>query len=220
VSRVLRGRPAADAGFRYGDALLAVDGRPIASASEFSDYVAPRANQSIEVQVDRNGDLRHLRVVPAEVDGEGLIGIEIRSFHYQRYGPIRALGAAWSYNVDTTRQIFSFLGKIFERRIAAHSALGGPIEIAAISGAAARSGYRDLANLMAIISLNLFILNLLPVPILDGGQILVLLIESTLRRDFSLPVKERMTQVGLVMIVMLMVMALYFDLMKNLPGLR
>ena len=72
---------------------------------------------------------------------------------------------------------------------------------------------------MALISLNLYIINLAPIPILDGGQILILLVESTLRRDLSLQIKERMTQVGLVLIVMLMAMALYFDLLKSLPGL-
>ena len=72
---------------------------------------------------------------------------------------------------------------------------------------------------MSFISINLFIFNLFPIPILDGGQILVLLIEGTLRRDLSTRIKERITQVGLVMIVMLMAMALYFDLSKNLPSL-
>jgi regulator of sigma E protease len=72
---------------------------------------------------------------------------------------------------------------------------------------------------MAFISVNLFIFNLFPIPILDGGQILVLLVEGTLRRDLSARIKERITQVGLVMIVMLMAMALYFDLSKNLPSL-
>ena len=94
---------------------------------------------------------------------------------------------------------------------------GGPIQIAEFSGAAARRGVRELLFFMALISLNLFLINLLPIPILDGGQILILAVESTLRRDLSLRLKERLIQVGRLVIVTLMAMALYFDLVKTLP---
>jgi regulator of sigma E protease len=123
------------------------------------------------------------------------------------------------FNTDLTLQILFLVEKIFERRISLKASLGGPIEIAAVSGAAARRGFRDLLLFMSFISINLFIFNLFPIPILDGGQIVILLVEGTLRRDLSVRIKERITQVGLVMIVMLMAMALYFDLSKNLPSL-
>jgi len=220
VAGVLSGTPADAAGFRFGDALLAVDGRPVAVLDDFSRYVSTLAGKRIEVEIERDGKRLVLPVTPAETEeGKGAIGIYIREFHYARLPPVAAVGASWRWSVDTTYSIFEFVGKIFERRISAQSALGGPIQIAAFSGAAARSGFKELLLFMALISLNLYIINLAPIPILDGGQILILLVESALRRDLSLQIKERMTQVGLVLIVMLMAMALYFDLLKSLPGL-
>jgi regulator of sigma E protease len=217
IRAVNRGSPAERAGLRYGDAPLLVAGRPIATVEDFQAAIEPNAGREIEVVVDRLGQRLELRLVPEEVDGRGLAGVVIGPFHFQRFGPLEALRQSVRYNLDTTTEIFAFIGKIFERRISAQSALGGPIEIAAISGAAARTGFTELILFMGLISLNLFILNMLPVPVLDGGQIVILLVESTLRRDLSVRIKERMIQVGLVLIVLLMGMALYFDLMKNLP---
>lgn len=218
VARVVAGSPAARAGLRFGDALLRVGDQPIGERDEFARYVEPRAGKPVEITIERNGSKRVVTVVPeADEEGKGRVGIFIDRFHYQRFPPLEALAASVRYNAETTAQIFQFLGKIFERRISAQSALGGPIEIAAFSGAAARSRFRDLLFFMALISLNLFILNLLPIPVLDGGQIAILAVESTLRRDLSVRMKERMTQVGLVIIVMIMAMALAFDLAKNLP---
>jgi regulator of sigma E protease len=217
IRTVLRGSPAERAGLRYGDAPLLVDGRPIASVEDFQAAIQPNAGREVELVVERGGERVELSLVPEERDGKGIAGVEIGPFHFQRFGPVEALRQSVRYNLDTTAQIFSFIGKIFERRISAQSALGGPIEIAAISGAAARSGLTELLLFMGLISLNLFILNMLPVPVLDGGQISILLVESALRRDLSVRIKERMIQVGLVLIVLLMGMALYFDLMKNLP---
>lgn len=218
VAGVVEDSPAAGAGFAYGDILRSVDGRPISTIEEFIGAVRPLAGQEAEIVVERAGEAIALRVVPQDVEGRGQIGIYPGLFHFQRHPPVEALVRAVRYNIDTTVQIFTFVGKIFERRISAASAVGGPIEIAVFSGAAARSGFKDLLLLMALISLNLFLLNMLPIPILDGGQIGILLIEGTLRRDLSLQLKERMIQVGLVVIVMLMAMALYFDLVKNLPN--
>ena len=106
-----------------------------------------------------------------------------------------------------------------ERRVSPQSALAGPIEISRISGQAARRSFSDLVFLMALISLNLCILNLLPIPILDGGQLAILLFESVLRRDLSLQVKSLVTQFGLALVVAIMLFAIYSDLVKNLPGL-
>ena len=217
IRSVRAGGPAERAGLRYGDAPLLVDGRPIATIEDFQAAIEPNAGREIEVVLDRAGERVVSSLVPDEVDGKGLAGVVIGPFHFQRFGPVEALRQSVRYNVDTTVEIFDFIGKIFERKISAQSALGGPIEIAAISGAAARTGFTELVLFMGLISLNLFILNMLPVPVLDGGQILILLVESTLRRDLSVRIKERMIQVGLVVIVLLMGMALYFDLMKNLP---
>jgi regulator of sigma E protease len=120
------------------------------------------------------------------------------------------------FNVDIARQSLAVIGKIFTREVAAKNALAGPIEIAAQSGAAARTGWKNLFYLMGVLSLSIGLLNLFPIPILDGGQIAILLFESIVRRDLSLAVKERIAQVGFALVVLLMVTVLWFDLSKNL----
>ena len=219
VAGVMRDTPADRAGLRFGDALLAVDGRGVGSVQDFQELVGPRAGQTLVLEVERGERRFEVNVVPqANEEGRGVVGIFIDQFHFKRFGPREAIARSAADNWDMTVQIFAFIGKIFERKISPQSAIGGPIEIAKISGAAARRGFRDLLFFMSMISLNLGILNMMPIPILDGGQISILAVESVLRRDLSIQLKERIIQVGLVAIVLLMVMALYFDLLKSWPG--
>ena len=215
VTQVMAGGPAERAGFQTGDELRAVDGRAIADGNDFVTMIEARADQATEVQVQRDGELMVLAVVPEDQGGVGRIGIGLGVL--QRYGPLEALAASVRYNFGIVEQTFSVIGKILTGQLKAKSALSGPIEIAAVSGAAARTGLRNLFYMMCIISMSIAILNLLPIPVLDGGQIAILLIESVFRRDISLAVKERIAQVGLAFIVLLMLMVLYFDLVKNLP---
>ena len=123
------------------------------------------------------------------------------------------------YNVDIVKKTFEVLRKLFTREIAAQSALSGPVEIARLSGDAAEQGFDSLFGLIAFLSISIGILNLLPIPLLDGGQILILLIESFLRRDLPLRVKERFAQAGFMILMVLMATVLFFDLSKNLPSL-
>ena len=153
-------------------------------------------------------------VVPRD---DGRIGISLG--FYQRYGPLRAFGESVHYNVQIVRETFRVLGKIFTRELSAKGALAGPIEIAAQSGEAARRGFKDLIHLMGFISISIAIMNLMPIPILDGGQIVILIVESVIRRDLSLRLKEVIAQVGFVLILILMVTVIYFDIVKRLPGL-
>ncbi len=217
VRGVMAGSPADRAGLRFGDSLRAVDGHSVGGVEDFQRLVAARPGEEIALTIERSGRELVVRLVPEEQDGKGLVGIYIDQFPFQRFPPGEALVRSARYNWDTTIQIFEFIGKVFEREIPAESAIGGPIEIARLSGVAARRGLRDLLYFMALISLNIGILNMAPIPILDGGQIGVLLVESTLRRDLSIALKERILQAGLLVIVALMAIALYFDLMKSWP---
>jgi regulator of sigma E protease len=153
--------------------------------------------------------------VPRDEGGKGRIGVA--HGYYQKLPPGAALVESVRYNWQISRQTLAVLGKIVTGQLAAKSALSGPIEIAALSGAAARTGLKHLVQLMGLISISIAILNLLPIPVLDGGQIAILLIEGVRRKDLSLRAKERINQVGFVFIVMLMVVVLYFDVVKNIP---
>jgi regulator of sigma E protease len=209
--------PAQAAGFEIGDEIRSVDGQPIGGQTQFIEYVSARAGETIIVEVMRGDSPVTLTVVPRSEDGRGWIGVSLTVTTFQRFGPVEALLQSVRFNMDVTRQTFAVIGKIFSGQLAAKSALSGPIQIAALSGAAARSGFRNLLHLMGLISISIAILNLLPIPILDGGQITILLFESIFRRDLSLNLKERINQVGFLLIVMLMVMVLYFDLVKVIP---
>jgi regulator of sigma E protease len=215
ISQVLPGGPAEQAGFAIGDEVRAVDGQPVTDPQSFVAHIEKRAGEEVRVEVRRGVENLVLTVVPRDQGGKGKIGVGIGVF--QRYGPVRALRESVRYNVNVVRQTLAVLGKIVRRELAAKSALSGPLEIAALSGAAARSGFKNLLYLMGFISISIAVLNLLPVPILDGGQIAVLLVEGLMRRDLSVRFKERINQVGFVLLVALMVMVLYFDVVKSWP---
>ncbi|MCZ7652818.1 MAG: site-2 protease family protein [Thermoanaerobaculia bacterium] len=216
VAQVVAGAPAEGAGFRVGDEVRGVDGRSLAHGLEFIEYIEGRAGVEVRVEVLRGGAPVELAVIPAAVDGKGKIGVSLTL--QQRYGPARAFVESLRFNAEVARQSLVVVGKIFTREVKARSALAGPIEIAAQSGQAARAGWKSLIYLMAVISVSIGLLNLFPIPVLDGGQIVLLLVESVIRRDLPLGVKERVNQVGLALIVLLMVTVLYFDLAKNLPA--
>jgi regulator of sigma E protease len=215
IIRVIDGGPAAAAGFRPGDEIRAVDGRPLLDSKAFVDAIAGKAGQRVDVQVVRDGQTIVVPVVPKNEGGAGKIGVQIG--FYQRYSPGKAIVESVRYNMQTVEDTFRILGKIFTRELSAKGALAGPIEIAAQSGNAARRGFKDLLLLMGFISMSIAIMNLMPIPILDGGQIFILGVEGVIRRDLSMRLKEIISQVGFVMILLLMFVVIYFDLMKHLP---
>jgi regulator of sigma E protease len=214
VGEIVAGGAAEAAGFRVGDEIRSVDGRGLGGPGEFVTYIEEHKGQSVAVEVLRDGERLTLAVVPADQGGKGKIGVRLTIA--QRYPPLQALSESVRFNVDIARQSLAVIGKIFTREVAAKNALAGPIEIAAQSGAAARTGWKNLFYLMGVLSLSIGLLNLFPIPILDGGQIAILLFESIVRRDLSLAVKERIAQVGFALVVLLMVTVLWFDLSKNL----
>jgi regulator of sigma E protease len=213
VIEIVKGQPAEAAGFRPGDEIRAVDGKPVIDSQAFVDAISPRAGQQVGVQVLRDGRPLTLTVVPRNDNGSGRIGVKIG--FYQRFGPSRAFVEGTRYSVQTVEQIFQILGKIFTRQLSAKGALAGPLEIAKQSGEAARLGFKYLLQLMGFISISIAVMNLMPIPILDGGQIFILMVEGVIRRDLSLRLKEIVSQVGFVMILLLMFVVIYFDVMKS-----
>jgi len=121
------------------------------------------------------------------------------------------------HNIKNAGAIYQFLESILQRRMSPKT-LEGPIGIARLSGDAAREGPMAFFSLMSMVSLNLAIFNLLPIPILDGGVILMLLIEMLIRRDLSLAIKEAVFKVGFVFLMVMVVFVLYNDITKILPG--
>ncbi|MEM7480649.1 MAG: RIP metalloprotease RseP [Acidobacteriota bacterium] len=216
IVEVAKGSPAAAAGLKAGDQLATVDGIAVLDSASFALYIEQRTDTAIDLGVLRKGEPMVLKVTPAtSEDGIGRIGVSLGI--YQKYGPIEAIVQSVRYNRQILEQTVAVIGSIFQGDIPAKGALGGPIEIAVQSGRAAQVGFKSLIHLMGFLSISIGMVNLLPIPILDGGQILMLLVESGIRRDLPMRLKEAFAQVGFVMILLLMAVVLYFDLAKNLP---
>jgi regulator of sigma E protease len=214
ISAVDPDSPAAAAGFHVGDQVRAIDGRPLASELELVDYHKAHPGVPVQVTVLRGDKLVDLRVTPRDQRaGEKRIGVSLAMT--QKLAPWPALVESVRYNWNVAKQTVALVGKLLRREMKPQSALHGPIEIANLSGEAARQGFPSLLHLMALVSISIAILNLLPIPVLDGGQIFVLLVESLIRRDLSLRLKEAINMVGLAFIVLLMVSVIFFDVRRN-----
>ncbi len=215
VKRVLPGAPAEQAGLQAGDEIVQVAGHSVISQADFIAFIEQRPDEALPLAIVRAGNPLEISVTPKGDKGAARIGAEISYGYFQRYPFRKAFVESLCYNWDIVQRTFEVLGKVFTGKLAAKGALAGPIEIARISGETARQGMPDFFHLIAFISISIALVNLLPIPILDGGQTLILLIESVLRRDLSMAVKERLAQVGMVLIVALMVTVVFFDLQKQ-----
>lgn len=223
VGGLLAGMDAEKKGLKTGDVLVSINGEPIRTVFTIHDALAASDGAPVDLVYRRNGETRSMSITPARSDdGTGeqrwLIGIKLAPrVIYTQLGPAEAVRESVSQNVKGATLIFRFLQSIVERRSSAKS-LEGPIGIAQLSGQAAREGPFTFIGLMATVSLNLAIFNLLPIPILDGGVILLLLIEMFMRRDLSLQLKENIFKLGFVFLMMIVVFVLYNDITKLLPG--
>jgi regulator of sigma E protease len=214
VSSVVLGGPADRAGLKPGDVLVTVNRQRMVFSGDVVDVVSANPGAPIEVRVRRGGQEQTLTVTP-DLEGKvGRIGIGIgnktRTF---LPGPVEAIGLSLERNIEFSGLILKTLWGLLTGETSLKQ-LMGPVGIAQLSGESARSGWVALLALMASISLNLGLLNLMPVPVLDGGHILIMGLEAVARRDFSLQVKEKMFLAGFVLLMALMVTVIYNDLTR------
>jgi regulator of sigma E protease len=223
IGGVLSGMVAERAGLKPGDILVRVNGVPLLSTAKLHEVIRASKGQPVEVVYLRDGKERTATVKPSfsqteETGGRWMIGVELRrQVVYTSLDFPSALRTSISQNIKSASLIYQFIQGIIERRMSPKS-LEGPIGIARLSGDAAREGPTAFVGLMAMVSLNLAIFNLLPIPILDGGLILMLAIEIIMRRDMSMQLKEAVFKVGMVFLMAVVVFVLYNDIAKLLPG--
>jgi regulator of sigma E protease len=214
VPSVNPGEPADRAGVRPGDVIVAVDGRNITFPSQLRQAIAEAPQRQIVLTILRDGQSVELRATPERRGDTGWLGIAIaeptKSF---QPGVFEAMTMSVERNVQFAGLIFETLWGLFTRETSPRQ-LMGPVAIAQLSGESAQLGWIALLSLMASISLNLGLLNLLPIPILDGGHIAIMALEGVARRDFSMRVKEKMLLAGFVVLMMLMVTVIYNDLTR------
>ena len=224
LSFVEPGYPAEKAGLKKGDLILAVNGQPIHSPTRFQEATRNSGGKPIEIEYRRDGQTYRVLVQPvmAELDGpkHWMIGVGPQQklhFTTTRLAFPKALQASLEENGKGAFLLVKVIQGMIERRMSPKN-LSSPIGIAQMSGAAAREGAAEFLGFMAMISLQLAIFNLLPIPIMDGGAILMLLIEMVMQRDLSLNVKEAVFKVGFVFIMMLLAFAVFNDISRFARG--
>ncbi|HOQ44976.1 MAG TPA: RIP metalloprotease RseP [Bryobacteraceae bacterium] len=224
VADVSRNMPAEKAGLKVGDILLKVDGKPLRSIQRLHEMINSAGGRPVVIEYLRQGQEHTVTIQPVKgQDPPGtaprwMIGVlpQPHMVMTQLAFP-DALRESISQNLKSATLIYQFLRGMLEQRLSPKS-LEGPIGIAKLSGDAAREGATAFIGLMAVVSLNLAVFNLLPIPILDGGVILMLLVEMLMRRDLSLRVKEAVFKLGFAFLMAVMAFVLYNDITKMLPG--
>jgi regulator of sigma E protease len=214
VSSVIAGEAAERAGIKAGDVVLAVDGERMVRRTKLVQKISGSGGREIELTLRRDGQQLTVRATPKQQGDRALLGVFVteptRTF---TPGPLEAVGLSVKKNVEFSGLIFRTLGGLFIGETSPRQ-LMGPVAIAQLSGESAAAGWIALFTLMASISLNLGLLNLMPIPVLDGGHILIMALEGVARRDFSYAVKEKMLMAGFAVLMMLMVTVIYNDLMR------
>jgi len=218
IDRVISGTPAADFGLKARDVLIGINQEKLSTADQFRERIRASANVPLVLNIVRDGASMDVTIVPQGPAGEGTIG-----FYFMPEGEVRridptlieAVRLSVEQNWQNTILIGQTLAGLLTRETPVRQ-LMGPVGIAQLSGSAAEIGWVALLNLMAMISLNLGLLNLMPVPVLDGGHIAILAVEGLSRRDLSVRVKERILVAGAALMVLLMVTVIYNDIARLL----
>jgi regulator of sigma E protease len=210
--------PALAAGIQKGDEIISVNGIDIRDSGQtLQELMQKIPGETFSVTVLRNGERKEFQVHTIVQEGRRMIGIILQTpMVHIKLPPLAAIQKSIESNKDNAVLIFQVIGRLLKRE-ASMKQLEGPISIISYSGRAYQEGLVTLFMFMALISMNLGILNIMPIPILDGGVMLLLVIESLLGRDLSLRMKERIVQASVVFILMLMVIVLYNDVVKLLP---
>ena len=222
VNELLEGKPAAEAGLLPGDRITAIDDQKISSWEDMVNIIRESPNQILHLTWMRGDSVLSGDVVPAaesvldtktgEMIEVGQIGIS-GLVEFRKAGVFEGIQMGAERLYDLTKMIFLSLGRLITGKESVKN-LSGPVLIAKMAGESARSGWGSLIAFMAFLSLNLGIINLLPIPVLDGGHLLFLSIESIIRKELPVKAKLIIQQVGMFLLIALMVFVVYNDIVK------
>ena len=218
IGDVIAGEPADRAGLVAGDRLLAVDGEPIRDWDQWVETVRSRPGEALQVAVERGGEPLSILITPRSVDQEGAtrgrIGAEVRIDRvYVRHPPLQALQEAVIKTRDMSWLTLRAIGRMLVGQASVEN-LGGPITIAKAAGQTGTSGLDVFIKFLAVVSISLGVLNLLPIPILDGGHLLYFAIEWVKGRPLSEASQLQAQKVGIVVLAALMGLAFYVDISR------
>ena len=225
IGEVIADKPAALAGLLARDLVVSINGKAVSRWDEFSSTIAGSNGAPLDIVVERNGKRLPFRIIPETKEGKNLFGEKVSypvigviaagEMVTDRFSPATAIvkGCQQTWKVITLTVVS--IGKLIERVVPLDS-VGGPIMIAKMAGEQASAGGVNFLAFMALLSINLGVLNLLPVPILDGGHLFFYFFELVFRKPVSMKVREMAQQVGLVLLIALMVLAFYNDIVRYL----
>ncbi len=219
VGGVLPNTPAAVAGLRAGDTIVSANGKPTPSLEKFVIVSDELKTQPLPVEIARGSQRLQLTLAPIADEELAISRGILRQTKTIQLGFVPALRYSVAENWKMLRLAMSALARLF-RPEGSVKELSGPVNIARIAGMAIQAGWMQTMKLMALISLQLGVMNLLPIPVLDGGHIMILLIEGVARRDLSLRVKERIQQVGFAALATLMLVVIYNDVIGNVLRMK
>jgi regulator of sigma E protease len=225
IDTIVAGSPAEKAGFKAGDIIVSINGRAIQTFDQVQKIVAVSADQPLDVGVDRGGEQLILKAVPERVESKtefgtqrrGILGISrvhsAEDVGTEKVGPLTAIGLGIGQTWEIIETTLGYIGKIFTGRESADQ-ISGVIGIAQLSGKVATFGFIAILNLAAILSVSIGLLNLFPIPLLDGGHLLFYTIEALRGRPLSERAQEMGFRVGFAVVLMLMLFSTYNDVTR------
>ncbi|MBW1677762.1 MAG: RIP metalloprotease RseP [Deltaproteobacteria bacterium] len=225
VGEVQEGMPAHDADIRTGDRVLSIDGKPVARWEDLADLIKQSSGGPLRIEILRDNSTLLVKVVPKLVSSKNLFGERVEKYvigitasgavTIERLNPFQSAAQGVLQTWQIGKLTVLAIGKIIAGTISAKT-LGGPIMIAQLAGQQAEAGIINLIFFIALLSVNLGIINLLPIPVLDGGHLLFFLIEAVSRRPINLKMREVAQQVGIFILVLLMIFVFYNDIVRIL----
>jgi regulator of sigma E protease len=223
VGAVKEGSPAFTAGLKKGDLITAINGATISSWDEMAEIINTSKGQPLQVSVHREATTMNFSIAPEPVMTQNIFGEDIQRYIIgitasgesiaKEMNLFQALGESLLQTYKVTELMVVIIAKLIKGDISTDT-LGGPIMIAQMAGDSAKAGVGSLISFIALISVNLAIINLLPIPILDGGHLLFFLIEAIKRRPVSIKVREVAQQIGLFILILLMILVFYNDITR------
>ena len=227
IGSIKDGSPAQAAGFRSGDLVTSINGAPIDSWETMADRISHSDGRRLEISVDRSEGSVVLTVTPELVRTKNLLGEEIKRYvigigtagetHSRRLGILQAAAESIRQTYGIVELMVMIVVKLITGGISMDT-VGGPIMIAQMAGDQAKAGIASLFQFIAVISVNLAVINLLPIPVLDGGHLLFFAIEAVKGRPVNMKVREIAQQVGMVILAMLMILVFYNDITRLLSS--
>ena len=216
IGEVVKDSPAEKAGIKNGDILLSINGVALHTSKQTTEIISSSPKKELQLVVQRNKEEVNISVTPGE---DAKIGVAIGPVfmgetQMRTYGAFESVYYGWKDIEKMTALTFSMIGKVFTGDVEFKKAFGGPIKIAQIAAKSADSGISNFLYFLALLSLSLAILNIMPFPVLDGGHLVMIIVEAVIKREIPIKIKMAIQNTGLVLLLLLMAFIIYNDIIS------